>query len=37
MALVVNGRTVATPMSPIVWAGLYADAIFKDGQTFTSQ
>lgn len=37
MALVVNGATVATAMSPIVEAGLYADEIFKDGQTFTSQ
>ena len=35
MALVVNGATVATAMSPIVEAGLYADEIFKDGQTFT--
>lgn len=37
MALVVNGATVATAMSPIVEAGLYADEIFKDGVTFTSQ
>lgn len=37
MALVVNGATVATAMSPIVEAGLYADEIFIDGRTFTSQ
>lgn len=37
MALVVNGATVATAMSPIVEAGLYADEIFIEGQTFTSQ
>lgn len=37
MALVVGNATVATAMSPIVEAGLYADEIFKDGQTFTSQ
>ena len=37
MALVVNGATVATAMSPIVEAGLYADEIFIDGKTFTSQ
>ena len=37
MGLVVSGATVATAMSPIVEAGLYADEIFKDGQTFTSQ
>ena len=37
MALVVNGATVATAMSPIVEAGLYADEIFIEGRTFTSQ
>lgn len=38
MALVIGGSaTVATGMSPIVEAGLYADAIFIDGVTFTSQ
>ena len=37
MALVVGSATVATAMSPIVEAGLYADEIFKDGVTFTSQ
>lgn len=38
MALVIgNNATVATGMSPIVEAGLYADAIFIDGVTFTSK
>ena len=38
MALVIGGNaTVATGMSPIVEAGLYADAIFIDGVSFTSQ
>ena len=37
MALVINGATVATAMSPIVEAGLYADEIFIEGKTFTSQ
>lgn len=38
MALVIgDNATVATGMSPIVEAGLYADAIFIDGVTFTSQ
>lgn len=38
MALVIGGNaTVATGMSPIVEAGLYADAIFIDGVTFTSK
>lgn len=38
MALVIGGNaSVATGMSPIVEAGLYADAIFIDGVTFTSQ
>ena len=38
MALVIGGNaTVATGMSPIVEAGLYADDIFIDGVTFTSQ
>ena len=37
MALVVNGATVATAMSPIVEAGLYADEIFIEGKSFTSQ
>lgn len=38
MSLVIGGNaTVATGMSPIVEAGLYADAIFIDGVTFTSQ
>lgn len=36
MALVVNNATVATGMSPQVERGLYADAIFIDGVTFTS-
>lgn len=38
MALVIGtNATVATGMSPIVEAGLYADAIFIDGVTFTSK
>lgn len=38
MALVIgDNATVATGMSPIVEAGLYADAIFIDGVTFTSK
>ena len=38
MALVIGGNaTVATGMSPIVEAGLYADSIFIDGVTFTSK
>lgn len=38
MALVIgDNATVATGMSPIVEAGLYADAIFIDGVTFTSR
>lgn len=38
MALVIGGNaTVATGMSPIVEAGLYADAFFIDDVTFTSQ
>ena len=38
MALVIGGNaTVAAGMSPIVEAGLYADAFFIDGVTFTSQ
>lgn len=38
MALVIGGNaTVATGMSPIVEAGLYADDIFIDGVSFTSQ
>lgn len=38
MALVIGtSATVATGMSPIVEAGLYADAIFIDGVTFTSK
>lgn len=38
MALVIGGNaTVATGMSPIVEAGLYADPIFIDGVTFTSK
>lgn len=38
MSLVIGGNaTVATGMSPIVEAGLYADAIFIDGVTFTSR
>lgn len=38
MSLVIGGNaTVATGMSPIVEAGLYADAIFIDGVSFTSQ
>ena len=32
-----DNATVATGMSPIVEAGLYADAIFIDGVTFTSK
>lgn len=37
MALVVGGATVATGMSPIVEAALYADQIFIDGVTFSSR
>lgn len=37
MALVVGQATVATGMSPIVEGGLYADEIFQDGVTFTSE
>lgn len=37
MALVVGSATVATGMSPIVEAGLYADAIFIDGISFSSK
>lgn len=41
MALVVgstaNTATVATSMSPVVEGGLYADEIFQDGITFTSE
>lgn len=37
MALIVSGATVATGMSPVVEGALYADAIFIDGQTFTSK
>lgn len=37
MALVVGSATVATGMSPIVEAALYADQIFIDGVTFTSK
>lgn len=38
MALVIGGNaTVATGMSPIVEAGLYADPIFIDGVSFTSR
>jgi hypothetical protein len=37
MALVIGNGTVATAMSPIVESGLYADEIFQDGVTFTSQ
>lgn len=38
MALVIGGTaTVATGMSPIVEAGLYADAVFIDGVTFSSR
>lgn len=37
MALVIGSATVATGMSPIVEAGLYADPIFVDGVTFTSK
>lgn len=37
MALVVGSATVATGMSPVVEAGLYADQIFIDGVTFTSK
>lgn len=38
MALVIGGNaTVATGMSPIVEAGLYADPIFIDGVTFSSR
>lgn len=36
MALVVGKATVATGMSPVVEAGLYADKIFIDGLTFNS-
>ena len=37
MALIVDGATVATGMSPVVEGALYADAIFIDGMTFTSK
>lgn len=37
MALVIGGATVATGMSPLVEGGLYADEIFQDGVTFTSE
>lgn len=37
MALVVGQATVATGMSPVVEGGLYADEIFQDGITFTSE
>ena len=37
MALVVGSATVATSMSPVVEGGLYADEIFQDGITFTSE
>lgn len=37
MALIVNSANVATGMSPIVEAGLYADASFIDGVSFTSK
>lgn len=38
MALVINEKaTVATGMSPIVEAGLYADEVFIDGVTFSSR
>lgn len=37
MALVVGQATVATGMSPVVECGLYADEIFQDGITFTSE
>jgi len=36
MALVVGNGTVASGMSPIVEQGLYADEIFRDGVSFTS-
>lgn len=37
MALVVGNATVATGMSPIVEAGLYADSVFIDGISFSSR
>lgn len=37
MALVVGNATVATGMSPIVEAGLYADPVFIDGVSFSSR
>ena len=37
MALVVGSATVASGMSPVVEGGLYADEIFQDGITFTSE
>lgn len=37
MSLIVNSANVATGMSPIVEAGLYADASFIDGVSFTSK
>ena len=38
MALVIGGNaTVATGMSPITEQGLYADEIFRDGISFTSE
>ena len=36
MALVVGNGSVASGMSPVVEQGLYADEIFRDGVTFTS-
>lgn len=37
MSLIVNNANVATGMSPIVEAGLYADASFIDGISFSSR
>ncbi len=37
MALVIGNATVATGMSPIVEAGLYADSVFIDGVSFSSR
>lgn len=37
MALVIGNATVATGMSPIVEAGLYADSVFIDGISFSSR
>lgn len=37
MSLIEGQVTVATGMSPVIEGGLYADEIFRDGVTFTSE